>query len=334
MRNNNILLANSFNIKNDDLLFFNIFIKNFQLIMICPINKNYTVTKNNIEIKYKDYYLTIDNIIIKNQYEPIQILFSKFPYNNQNKYEITIKYNNLIKVFQLSHIITNKKKKLTLTTLFKDDYNIINIFYDYYKNQGVEHFYMYYNGYITDEIKELYNKKDITLVEWPFKYWNDNSKYSKHYSQLGQIHDAIYLHGKGNSEYMIFCDLDEYMFNKKYKLHDLLVSNNYNSYIFRNLWCKTINNKIPSEFPNLFMTDDYILPYPERSKCIHKLDEIKYINIHLNPIQDKNTFSEDCIFFHFYNWSTDSSKRKFIKFNENNPKVLINKNENKIVFIK
>ncbi len=72
---------------------------------------------------------------------------------------------------------------------------------------------MYYNGKITDEIMKYYNKKDITLIEWDYIYWNDNSLEYGHHAQLGQIHDAIYRYGKDNSEYIIFCDLDEYLFD-------------------------------------------------------------------------------------------------------------------------
>ena len=70
---------------------------------------------------------------------------------------------------------------------------------------------MYYNGKITDEIKKYYNKDDITLIEWDYIYWK-SGMYSRHYAQLGQIHDAIYRFGKDRFEYMLFCDLDEYIY--------------------------------------------------------------------------------------------------------------------------
>ena len=47
--------------------------------------------------------------------------------------------------------------------MFQHDFRIIPIFYDYYKKQGVDHFYLYYNGRLTDDnldaklIKEICN---------------------------------------------------------------------------------------------------------------------------------------------------------------------------------
>jgi hypothetical protein len=38
------------------------------------------------------------------------------------------------------------------TTLFKDDFKLIHVFYNYYLKQGIEHFYLYYNGKLTDLI--------------------------------------------------------------------------------------------------------------------------------------------------------------------------------------
>ena len=40
---------------------------------------------------------------------------------------------------------------------------------------------------------------------------NIDCKY-RHHAQLGQIHHAIYYYGKDICDYMIFCDLDEYLF--------------------------------------------------------------------------------------------------------------------------
>ena len=108
--------------------------------------------------------LKLNREIIKDKYEPTQILIYEFPINNCDSFDILVKYKQFSKNFILKNIISKKKYKLTLTTLFKTDFNLINIFYDYYKKQGVEHFYLYYNGQITDNLKKLCDRNDITLI--------------------------------------------------------------------------------------------------------------------------------------------------------------------------
>ena len=189
---------------NDLVIFFNIFLKDGELYLICPINKETDLISKEIVIMFNNKNLRLNREIIKDKYEPTQILIYEFPINNCDSFDILVKYKQFSKNFILKNIISKKKYKLTLTTLFKTDFNLINIFYDYYKKQGVEHFYLYYNGQITDNLKKLCNKIDITLIEWNYQYWNTNAKYSRHYAQLGQMHDAIYRFGKNICDYMIF----------------------------------------------------------------------------------------------------------------------------------
>lgn len=296
--------SNGFYLDNNDVLFFNIFIKNNKLYIITPINKNYDINKTKIKITYNSNELTCLEEITKNCYEATQILIYDFNFNSEDIYEINVSYNEKIKVFMLKHIKTCKNKKLAVTTLFKDDYKLNQIFYDYYKKQGVEHFYMYYNGIINDEIQKYYDKEDITLIEWNYIYWNNNSKYSQHYAQLGQMHDAIYNFGKDNYEYMLFCDLDEYLHFRSGNIIDLLSDTTVDTFCFYNLWANTTNFDIPETFPTEFYVADHILGYNYRSKCIHKMDNVKYINIHSASTANNICFNNNFIFYHFASWSS------------------------------
>ena len=87
------------------------------------------------------------------------------------------------------------KYTLTITTCFKDDYELFPMWYDYYTKQGVEFFYMYYNGKITDEIKELFDKPNVILHEWDFNYWSPYA-HRLHYAQMGQLQHALHKYGK------------------------------------------------------------------------------------------------------------------------------------------
>ena len=223
----------------------------------------------------------------------------------------------------LKHEKTNKNKKLAITTLFKNDYEINTIFYDYYKKQGIEHFYMYYNGKITDKIKTYFDKEDITLIEWDYAYWNNNSKRSDHYAQLGQMHDAIYRFGKDKYEYMLFCDLDEYLYIKNTKLIDLVSDSDVDTFGFKNLWANTKNYIIPEKFPNEFYVDHTSLSYFNRSKCIHKMDTVLYIGIHHHRKykskevgkrhKKKVLVKNNYIMFHFSSWSKKDRRKPSTK---------------------
>lgn len=306
---------NSFFLDDKNVLFFNIFIKNNKLYLITPLNKNQIINKSTIKIIHNSNELICVEQITKAQYEPTQILIYNFEQPKNEIYEIKVNYNKDYKIFNLKHIESIKNKKLALTTLFQTDYKLNTIFYDYYKKQGVEHFYMYYNGKITDEIKSFYNKEDITLIEWDYIYWNKDASYSRHYAQLGQMHDAIYRFGKDNCEYMIFCDLDEYLHleNSK-KLIDLVNDTSVDTFGFRNIWANTINSKIPDKFPNKFKiaNKEQWHKYRIRSKCIHKMDTVVHIGIHFGKkFNSDNTILKDSYFmFHFHSWGGEKVNKE------------------------
>jgi hypothetical protein len=148
------------------------------------------------------------------------------------------------------------------------------------------------------------------FIEWNFDYLHNNSMYSTHHAQLGQIHHAIYFFGKNASEYMIFCDMDEYFYIKNSTIEKLLRTNNgVDTFTFHNSWARTITNDITThtthEFPSTFACSKYLHGYGWRSKCIHKVSSIKTIGIHTDDKYTKQKYltSPNHIMFHFYNWS-------------------------------
>ena len=291
---------------NNIIIFFNIFLKDSELYLICPINKETDLISKKLTIVYNDKELLLKREIIKDKYEPTQVLIYEFPLNDSDEYNILVKYNDISKSFKLKNIISKKQYKLTLTTLFKTDFNLINIFYDYYKKQGIEHFYFYYNDEITDNIKALCDKKDITLIQWNYQYWNNNAKYSRHYAQLGQMHDAIYRFGKNMCDYMIFCDLDEYMYVENKKLINLIEDNKVDTFGFRNIWANTLDNKIPETFPSKFKVGQKFR-YKTRSKCIHKMETVEHIGIHFGTKFNKvELIKSDYDMYHFHNWGGEN----------------------------
>ena len=304
----------------EDFTLFDVFWKNKLIYLVLSINNN-LINEKDLIVSLNEIKLNIKEKIVKDKYEPTLL----FIYDDKNvditkDFNIKILYNDKEYKNKIEKIENMKKKNfLALTTLFKNDYNLFKNFYEYYKNQGVEHFFMYYNGLLNDEIKKIFNYNDVTLIEWNFRYWNPSNYKYGHHAQTSQIHHALYKFGKDNYQYMIFNDLDEYLFIPNIKLINYIKLNpEIDSFGFKNIWSKTIDdNKNFQE--NLIISET--LKYPYRSKCIHKISSIKTLNIHcgdkylLEPkININNTM------FHFYNWTKTNrleNTNKIIKLNLN-----------------
>ena len=320
---------NYFAVGNIKLCFFDIIYKNNKIYLIMPIY-NSAVSPNSITVSINNIPLKLTESHVKDSNEPILIYIYEYisPPNHIVKVNIKL-INNMVKTYELRHIYTIRKTNnsnfLALTTLFKHDYYLFPIFYNYYKSQGVQHFYMYYNGVITPEIIKIFNKNDVTLVEWHFHYWNPRGVKYPHHAQMGQMHHALYKYGKDVYDYMIFCDLDEYLHIPKNKFvvspaltqgndtnQTLLqfIKNNTNIDIFGfcNYWANTINDNIPDipYLPNKFLAVSEPTEYLERSKNIYKVSSINTIGIHQIGYNFYSELSSitDLNMYHFYKWSS------------------------------
>ena len=324
-----------FAVSHTKLLFFNIFYKNNKIYLIMPIY-NEPENPNNIHVTINNNILPLTEKYIKDSNEPILIYIYEYINHTNSIIKVNVKLcNRMVNSYELRHIHTNfrsisynnKEIKtnnnfLALTTLFKNDYYLFPLFYNYYKFQGVDHFYMYYNGIITEDIKKIFNKSDVTLIQWGFHYWNPPGTKYPHHAQMGQMHDALYKYGKDNYDYMIFCDLDEYLHIPNEKFIDIDNENNNAKNISRfiknnpdidifgfcNYWANTIDDDIPStnELPNKFLAVKEPTEYLERSKNIYKVSSINTIGIHqigYNFYNEKKAIT-DLKMYHFYKWSS------------------------------
>jgi hypothetical protein len=302
--------VNLFMIEKDKYLFFDIFCKNNELVLICPVyNRTYT-KYNNIVIKHNGNILQIKDIVKKIEREPIVVIIFNIEMTEMTEINVEVSYNNIINNYNLCNHTSTQNKTLAQTTLMKDDYKLIDIFHQYYLDQGVQYFYIYYNGILTDEIKKLFERDNVKLIGWNYHYWNKKPLF-EHHAQLGQMYHALYKYGKCNVEYMIFNDFDEYMYNPNIKLIDMVKQNNNDTIGFFNNWCNTLDNKIPLEFPTTFYKDGQ-LGYNNRSKCIHKTDNVVIIGIHTGKTYIKKAklnMDKNNMLLHFNNWCNTARKK-------------------------
>jgi len=308
--------VNSFPLNDLDVLFFNIFFKNNKLYLILPIyNEPYSTDdiKISIEKDNDSIPLQITTKYMKDTWEPSLVYVYDYNSSMGSTIQVKVQYKEHIHEYSLNHEITSTSasvnRNLGLTTLFKDDYTLFPFFYNYYKKQGVDHFYMYYNGKITPEIREMFNERnDVTLIEWDFIYWIDESRKCKyyHHAQMGQMHDALYRYGKDNEDYMIFCDLDEYLYIENSTILKYILQNNklVDLIGFCNKWANTLDNTIPSNFPSKLFTSNKFR-YGVRSKNIYKVTSVNTIGIHSSQDFTKHNIiaSIDLYMFHFFNWA-------------------------------
>ena len=305
----------------DDFTLFDVFWKNNLIYLILSINNN-ILDENKLNVYLNKKKLKLKQKIIKDTYEPTLL----FIYDDNNvdinkELFIQVIYDRKEYSKEIEKIVNKEKSDfLCLTTLFSHDYNLFPNFYNYYKRQGVQHFFMYYNGLLNNKIKEIFNYKDVTLIEWDFRYWNPKKYKYRHHAQLGQMHHALYKYGKDNYEYMIFNDLDEYLFIPNIKLVEYIKLNtNINVFGFKNIWAKTKSNQKELE-ENLDISEPF--PFRKRSKCIYMVSSIETMGIHFNcKMLKKENLICDNYMFHFYNWcrenrciETPISKKIDLKF--------------------
>jgi hypothetical protein len=282
-----IKMIQSFKLNEEKFIFFDVFWRDNQIFLIVPIyDPSDETRKDKIQIRCDDFILPLNHVHKRIQYEPILVLIYDFPCTSLESIKFEIIFEEITrKNIVLEHSISERKYTLSLTTLFKDDYIILDLFYEYYKKQGVEHFYLYFNGKITDKVREkCQDRSDITLIEWDFLYMNDDKKCTfVHHAQVGQMHHALYRFGKIQNEYMIFCDFDEYMYidvnNSSKRIIDEIRENPVDVYGFHNFWCKTLDGNIPTTFPEQIEIGVFH-SFGDRSKCIYRMNSIDIIRIH------------------------------------------------------
>ena len=305
---------------------FDIFITNKELYFVGPAISGFNINllsiyNNDTELILKKNFTTFKTL------EDFMLLIYECS-NEESVIDIHVKYRDEIEKFKiLNQTNLEIKHKLSITTLCSKDYKIFPMWHEYYKKQGVDHFFIYFNGIIEDKIS-YFDYDDVTLVEWPFKYWRPNVK-GKHNAQPAHMNHSLYLFGKPTSEYMIFCDLDEFLQthlgkeipNDMISIKQLLLNKPHIDIItFRNLWARTIDNKIPESFPDNFLVSQHIQQV-ERKKNLYRTSKINAVSIHSIHIKwNKNMkfLHMYGMFFHFYNWS-----RNFRQILEKKPFILI-----------
>lgn len=296
---------------NEDLIFFDVFCVNNEIIIVLPVPDRYNIICENIKIYYCEEELKLKEKIVKQSHNKTdRSCVCKYQIETkENMINICVKYENefknkFVEKYTLSVNNCAKKHNLTQTTLFKKDYDLIEKYCDYYEKQGVEQFIFYYNGLVFEELVEICKKHNIILLEWNFQHVDMSKGTRVHIAQMGQINHHLYKYGKPMSKYTIYNDLDEYMNVKNDTLINF-INKNVDIYVFNNSWSYNISCNIPKIFEKSFYASTYIDGW--RTKIIAKNDACKLIKIHdvMEYVSEKHIKNRTCdmIMYHFSFWS-------------------------------
>jgi glycosyltransferase involved in cell wall biosynthesis len=100
---------------------------------------------------------------------------------------------------------------LSLLAIFKNETTNLKIWLDHYLWQGVEHFYLVDNGSDDNPLSILQEYMDKGLVT--YYYLPEKYKQVQYYQYMFDYNNM-----KQNTEWLIFCDLDEFFYGVNYKL--------------------------------------------------------------------------------------------------------------------
>lgn len=192
-----------------------------------------------------------------------------------------------------------KKYKLSLCGIFKDEAPFLKEWIEYHMIVGVEHFYLY-NNFSTDNYKEIlkpYIEKGIvTLTEWPVV------------PAQKQAYRHFLDHYKNETNWVSFLDIDEFMcplkndsipeWLAKFRKYPVVMvywrffgSSGKQTHDFSKTVCEQYTQCCYRllDIGKIFYNIDFPTPLQERMDCIHS-QEIKYNGILIPPVNQFGYF--------------------------------------------
>ena len=277
-------------IKNDygTFIVFDYFIRNRKIYFISTY---YSPTKPTFKLNLEKVPLI--EFSLKEQ-EPVRY-FSGAIDDSQKEFSLYINGN----VHVIQPVIVKElavKHKLVVATLFKNETpSMIRRFLDYYRRQGVDHFYLYYNGATLPlglhESQSLPVSSDITYRTWDFPYLLSADDGYLHCAQAVFL-TTFRLRHFDDCEWAMLIDLDEFIWSldEGILLIDYLntvVDSEVNVVKLQNYW-----SKVP-DVGGVMSFSGVGLGWIHRTKCIYRRSYRGYFGIHA-PKSNNDTVIMEC----------------------------------------
>lgn len=174
-----------------------------------------------------------------NAYEPMKYYWCPAPSNPT----IDIRIEDKIYTITVEVIENTRQGALAVATLFKGDCHRIENFCKHYRVQGVERFYLYYNGPTLPT--DIYNASDIEYRCWDFPYWNTEIGQWRHHAQTAFL-TSMYLRNLPRYDWFGLIDLDEIMYCSEKTVGQYLIDKpeTVSCVKIKNHWAKYENNEL------------------------------------------------------------------------------------------
>jgi hypothetical protein len=239
----------------------------------------------------------------RNEYEPVRYFYVP-AVEDPSTIIVTI---NDVEYRCSAEVMSEHKGEFAMATLFKDDNYLLPMFIDYYRKQGIEAFYLYYNGEVLPDNCPQGN--DIHYRIWNYQYWNHTNwdigrTIWAHAAQPAMITDAM-LRYKPLYDWFGFFDLDELIYvNEKYTLKKYLsiIPNNISVVRAHSYWTDISGDTIQYYAKGV---------EPMRGKCLYRTTYTNFCGIHYPKVKGDIYESPHAKMLHIIHDKT-SDRRKYI----------------------
>lgn len=229
----------------------------------------------------------------RNEYEPLR--YFSCPAPSDPHITIRIEGANGVSSEHTAHaeIVDSTCGTMAVATLFKDDYRRIPLFCSYYRSQGVEKFYLYFNG--AELPHDIYKADDIEYRCWNFPYWNGGLDVWAHNAQTTFL-TSMYLRNLPRYNWFGLVDVDELIHHPTKTLIEYLeteISSDTTSVITRCHWAKKLDaDKICYTTVPLTLTEG-------RTKTFYRSTYKGLCGIHTPKVNANNFVSTDLLMIHY-----------------------------------
>lgn len=243
--------ATSFSLggRGERFLFFDAFIVEGSLVFVSTYYPDVVFDFNEVEVTLDGRTLTRFEEVGRNEHEPTRaVVYPVSACAPGSAHTLVVSY----RTETLSRTITvdapDTRRRFSLATLFKDDWCNLEPFVRYYREQGVERFYLFYNGALPAVRSGLPAGPDLVYGEWNFPYWLDRKSRAFHTDLVDPTAQKNFHHAQtafltlvrhrylAGSSFLGLVDLDEFLFVRGTTLREHLERTNPVSLTARSHW--------------------------------------------------------------------------------------------------
>lgn len=150
-------------------LFLSAFIRDGRLVLISTYYPDLVINFRDVAVAVDGHRIDRFEEIGLNEYEPTRAVV--YPIQAAaSRHTVDITYNGHSRSYSIATDQLSDRPRFAVATLFKDDFQVVKTFVRYYREQGVERFYLFYNGDVQRVRHFLPDGEDIVYGSWDLPY--------------------------------------------------------------------------------------------------------------------------------------------------------------------